>query len=127
MSAPPRPQAQTTATTTTDAMNDYMTLPADQPHDSFEAQPGVTPGRPQPLGSTVDAEGINFSVFSEHATRVDLLLFENCDSPQPYRTVRLHPQRHRSFHFWHCHVQALCGGSVYAYRMDAPRDPVAGG
>ncbi|MEU9348085.1 glycogen debranching protein GlgX [Streptomyces sp. NPDC048278] len=139
MSAPPEAQdqpaattttAMTTATTTTGTTtaNEYMTLPADQAPDTLDlVQPGVAPGHPQPLGSTVDADGVNFSVFSEHATRVDLLLFEHCDSPQPYRTVRLHPERHRSFHFWHCHVQGLGAGQVYAYRMDGPRDPAAGG
>ncbi|MEV4341785.1 glycogen debranching protein GlgX [Streptomyces sp. NPDC049590] len=85
--------------------------------------PQISPGRPQPLGSTVVDGGVNFSVFSEHATRVDLLLFDKCDDPQPSRTIRLHPDKHRSFHFWHCHVAGIGAGQVYAYRMDGPRDP----
>ncbi|MFG3281861.1 glycogen debranching protein GlgX [Streptomyces sp. NPDC048111] len=84
--------------------------------------PQITAGRPQPLGTTVDADGVNFSVFSEHATRVDLLLFDRCDDPEPSRTIQLHPDRHRSFHFWHCHVRGLGAGQVYAYRMDGPHD-----
>ncbi|ANH94702.1 MULTISPECIES: glycogen debranching protein GlgX [unclassified Streptomyces] len=84
--------------------------------------PQISAGRPQPLGSTVVDGGVNFSVFSEHATRVDLLLFDKCDDPQPSRTIHLHPDKHRSFHFWHCHVAGIGAGQVYAYRMDGPRD-----
>ncbi|MFD9004753.1 glycogen debranching protein GlgX [Streptomyces sp. NPDC059582] len=87
-----------------------------------EAVSRVGPGRPQPLGATVDADGVNFSVFSEHATRVDLLLFDRCDAPRPARVIRLHPEQHRSFHFWHCHVAGLGPGQVYAYRIDGPRN-----
>ena len=36
----------------------------------------VWPGRPFPLGATCDEEGTNFAVFSEHADRVELCLFE---------------------------------------------------
>jgi isoamylase len=77
-------------------------------------------GRPQPLGATPDGTGINFSVFSEHATAVDLLLFDHCDDPAPARVVRLDPKVHRSYHFWHCRVEGLRPGQVYAYRMDGP-------
>jgi glycogen operon protein len=80
----------------------------------------VTAGHPQPLGATPDAKGINFSVYSEHATRVELLLFDHCDDPEPSRVVVLHPDRNRSYHFWHCHVAGLGPGQVYAYRMDGP-------
>ncbi|MGH1551416.1 hypothetical protein ACRAWF_02105 [Streptomyces sp. L7] len=50
------------------------------------------------------------------------MLFEHCDSPQPYRTIPLLPDRHRSFHFWHCHVRGIGAGQVYAFRIDGPRD-----
>ncbi|WP_327232092.1 glycogen debranching protein GlgX [Streptomyces murinus] len=89
--------------------------------------PQISAGRPQPLGSTVVDGGVNFSVFSEHATRVDLLLFDKCDDPQPSQTIHLHPDKHRSFHFWHCHVAGIGAGQVYAYRMDGPRDPKRSG
>ncbi|MGW0834876.1 glycogen debranching protein GlgX [Streptomyces prunicolor] len=105
-------------------MTEQLTLSPDQATgSSLGGRPSdVTPGRPQPLGPTVDADGVNFSLFSEHATRVDLLLFEHCDSPQPYRTITLLPDRHRSFHFWHCHVSGIGAGQVYAFRIDGPRD-----
>jgi glycogen operon protein len=80
----------------------------------------VTPGRPQPLGATPDATGVNFAVYSERATSVDLLLFDHCTDERPSHVITLDPQRNRSFHFWHCHVEGLQPGQVYAYRMDGP-------
>jgi isoamylase len=44
-----------------------------QPVTQFSA---VWPGRPYPLGATWDGEGVNFALFSEHAERVDLCLFD---------------------------------------------------
>jgi glycogen operon protein len=81
----------------------------------------VRPGRPQPLGATLDREGVNFSLFSEHATRVQLLLFDHYEDLAPSRVVSLDPERHRSYHFWHCHLTGLTPGQVYAYRVDGPR------
>ncbi|WP_329581100.1 glycogen debranching protein GlgX [Kitasatospora sp. NBC_01250] len=80
----------------------------------------VTAGRPQPLGATVDANGVNFAIFSERATQVDLLLFDSYDAPVPARVITLDHERHHSYHFWHCHVSNLGPGQVYAYRMDGP-------
>ncbi|AUG78040.1 isoamylase [Kitasatospora sp. MMS16-BH015] len=84
------------------------------------ALPSVLPGRPQPLGAVPDAGGVNFSVFSQHASSVELLLFDAHDAPAPSRVITLDPERHRTFHFWHCHVAGLRPGQVYAYRMDGP-------
>ncbi|UWE09207.1 glycogen debranching protein GlgX [Actinacidiphila bryophytorum] len=86
------------------------------------ADGAVTPGHPQPLGATVTAEGVNFSLFSELATRVDLLLFDSHDAAQPSRVITMDAEHHRSFHFWHCHVAGARPGQVYAYRVDGPND-----
>ena len=43
----------------------------------------VWPGTPYPLGATWDGEGVNFAVFSEHAERVDLCLFDDKGRPMP--------------------------------------------
>ncbi|WP_157537934.1 glycogen debranching protein GlgX [Kitasatospora azatica] len=83
-------------------------------------QAGVTPGRPQPLGATVDATGVNFSIFSERATKVELLLFDSYDDLAPSRVIALDREHHNSYHFWHCHVSGVIAGQVYAYRMDGP-------
>src|SRR3974390_2098901 len=49
------------------------------------------PGRAHPLGSTVDKEGVNFSVFSRNATGVELLLFDQHDDVQPIQIIKLEP------------------------------------
>ncbi len=41
----------------------------------------VWSGRPYPLGATWDGEGVNFAIFSAHATRVELCLFDRLDAP----------------------------------------------
>ena len=50
----------------------------------------IYPGCPYPLGALVEPEGVNFSVFSKHATRVDLLLFDEPDG-SPTQIIELDP------------------------------------
>jgi glycogen operon protein len=73
-----------------------------------------------PLGATVDDEGVNFSLFSEEATGVELLLFDEHDDTQPIVTIPLDPAVNRSFHFWHVYVRHLTAGYHYAYRVHGP-------
>ena len=82
----------------------------------------VRPGRPHPLGATPDAEGTNFSLFTRHATMVELLIFERHDSPHPTKTIRLNPDINRTFYFWHVYVVGVTPGMGYAYRVDGPKD-----
>jgi isoamylase len=86
----------------------------------------VDPGRPHPLGARPDKDGVNFSLYSAHATTVELLLFDEHDDVHPAQVIRLDPSRNRTFFFWHCHVQGLRPGAHYAYRLDGPRDPETG-
>lgn len=86
----------------------------------------IAPGHPHPLGATPMPEGVNFSLFSENTTGVELLLFDSHDSPQPYQTVALDPTVNKTFHFWHVFVNGLKPGAHYAYRVDGPDDPGAG-
>jgi glycogen operon protein len=74
------------------------------------------PGRAHPVGARVVDGGVNFSVFSENATAVDLLLFERPDDPSPAEVIPLT----RDFHFWHVFVPDLTAGAIYAYRADGP-------
>jgi glycogen operon protein len=97
-----------------------MTMTEPQPAISATPMFEVTPGWPQPLGATPTPEGVNFSVFSEHATHVELLLFDHCDAPEPSSVIVLDSLRNRSYHFWHCHVSGIGPNQVYAYRMDGP-------
>ncbi len=82
----------------------------------------VRPGRPHPPGATPDPGGVNFSLYSQHAERVELLLFENAEDAEPVQTVTLKPDIHRTFFFWHVYVEGLGAGWHYAYRVDGPRD-----
>ncbi len=86
----------------------------------------VERGSPHPLGATPSAEGVNFSLFSAHATGVQLLLFAAHDAPRPSQIIALDPFVNKTFHFWHVYVRGLPAGSHYAYRVDGPSDTAAG-
>jgi glycogen operon protein len=79
----------------------------------------IKPGRAHPLGAVLDANGVNFSLFSEHATYVELLLFANHDDLEPTQIIPLDPLKYRTFHFWHVYVIGLPPSFHYAYRLDA--------
>jgi len=85
----------------------------------------VEKGAPHPLGATPDPEGVNFSLFSENATAVKLLLFQRCVS-SPFQTIPLDPRVNKTFHFWHVYVRGLRPGAHYAYRVEGPSDVSAG-
>ena len=92
------------------------------PPVSFAAEKGS----PHPLGATPSPDGVNFSLFSENATGVELLLFSTHDAPQPFQTISLDPYVNKTFHFWHVFVRGLQAGAHYAYRVDGPFNPGAG-
>jgi glycogen operon protein len=92
------------------------------PQTSFVAEKGSA----HPLGATPSPEGVNFSLFSENATGVELLLFSAHDAPQPFQTIPLDPYVNKTFHFWHVFVRGLQACAHYAYRVDGPFDPSAG-
>ncbi|MDQ3992003.1 MAG: glycogen debranching protein GlgX [Actinomycetota bacterium] len=83
----------------------------------------VWPGTPYPLGATWDGEGVNFSLFSEHATGVELCLFEGPDAPTESHRI---PLRERTDLLWHCYLPDARPGQVYGYRVDGPYKPQDG-
>lgn len=83
-------------------------------------------GHPHPLGATIGPDGVNFALFSQHATAVDLLLFDSHDDVDPIQVITLSPERNRTFHFWHVFVEGVRAGQHYAYRADGPRAPERG-
>jgi len=83
-------------------------------------------GEPSPLGATVVPAGVNFSLFSQHATAVELLLFDRFDDAAPAATVRLDAHRNKTFHYWHVFVEGIGSGQIYGYRVDGPFDPARG-
>jgi isoamylase len=83
-------------------------------------------GRSSPLGATVTDGGVNFSLFSRSATRVDLLLFDREDDAQPARVISIDPSTNRSYHYWHVFVPGVQPGQIYGYQAAGPFDPANG-
>ncbi|HEV3011530.1 MAG TPA: glycogen debranching protein GlgX [Burkholderiales bacterium] len=79
-------------------------------------------GRPHPLGATWDGAGVNFALFSKHAERVDLCLFD----PRGRREIERVPVRERSDFVWHCYLPEARPGLLYGYRVHGPHDPDRG-
>ena len=77
-------------------------------------------GHPHPLGAIPDENGVSFTIFSRHATSVELLLFNEHDDPEPMQKIALDPRINKTFHFWHVYVHGLKPGAHYAYRVDGP-------
>jgi len=77
----------------------------------------IMSGRAHPLGATPSKTGVNFSIFSENATSVELLLFDSHTSPEPFKTIILDAKKNNTFHFWHVFVKGLKPGVAYAYRV----------
>jgi isoamylase len=71
-------------------------------------------------------DGVNFCVFSQNATAVELLLFDSATPNKPARIVTLDPHRNRTADYWHVFVPDLTPGQLYAYRVDGPFDPANG-
>src|SRR3954452_7392749 len=86
----------------------------------------ITPGTSSPLGATPCRGGVNFSVFSKHATGMELLLFDRVDEASPARVIRVDPAANRTYHYWHVFVPGLRAGQIYGYRAAGPSDPAKG-
>ena len=79
-------------------------------------------GHYYPLGATWNGSGVNFALFSENATGVELCLFDELVQPEAAR-VRL---TERSDHVWHGFLPELRPGQLYGYRVEGPYDPAKG-
>ena len=88
--------------------------------------PACSPGKPMPLGASLAGDGVQFAVFSRHATAVSLLLFDRAEDAAPAAELPLDPERHRTGDIWHAHVPGLRAGQCYLYRVDGPYAPRAG-
>jgi isoamylase len=69
-------------------------------------------------GATWTAEGVNFSVFSRSAQKVELLLYTAADSREPIEVITLDPETNRTHFFWHVFVEGLPPGVCYTWRVD---------
>ena len=83
----------------------------------------VWPGKPYPLGATWDGEGVNFALFSEHATAVELCLYDGPESDKESHRIRL---EERTDQVWHIYLPGLWPGHHYGYRVHGPYAPQEG-
>jgi isoamylase len=82
----------------------------------------VWPGRPYPLGSTWDGEGVNFALYSEHAEKVELCLFDNSGKRETLRV----PLPEQTDMVWHGYLPEVRPGQLYGYRVHGPYAPAEG-
>ena len=83
----------------------------------------VWPGRPYPLGATWDGTGVNFALFSEHATGVELCLFNDDGDVEESAKIQL---TERTDQVWHCYLPDARPGQYYGYRVHGPYEPLNG-
>ncbi|MEO8718244.1 MAG: glycogen debranching protein GlgX [Burkholderiales bacterium] len=79
-------------------------------------------GAPYPKGATWDGEGVNFALFSEHAEKVELCLFDEAGG----RELQRIEIRERTDDVWHCYLPEARPGQVYGYRVHGPYRPQDG-
>ena len=82
------------------------------------------PGTRFPPGANWTPEGVNFSVFSRNANRVQLLLYDSSDSAAPVQVVDLDRDANRTYFFWHVLVEGLPAGTHYTWRVDGGKELV---
>ncbi len=87
---------------------------------------GVEPGTPELLGAILQPGGVNFSLFSYHASAVELLLFDRPNQAKPSAVFRLDPETHRTGSYWHIFIPGLKAGQLYGYRLHGPYQPEQG-
>jgi glycogen debranching enzyme len=84
--------------------------------------PALQPGKPWPLGASVDSHGVNFAVFSAHATALELCLYDAEGRVETARSAL----PGRSGDIWHGHLGGAAAGQVYGLRAHGPWSPQQG-
>jgi glycogen operon protein len=92
------------------------------PVRTLVAPSAVWRGRPYPLGASWDGAGVNFALFSKHAERVELCLFD----PRGRREIERVEVRERTDYVWHCYLPEARPGLIYGYRVHGPHEPDRG-
>ncbi len=83
----------------------------------------IWPGKPYPRGANWDGKGTNFSLFSENAESVELILFDSTEDQHPVQTITIHS---KSASIWHCYLPGIGPGQLYAYRVHGHYEPKEG-
>jgi len=81
------------------------------------------PGSGYPLGATWNGDGVNFALFSENATAVELCLFDRGDQDKESHRIRI---EERTNHIWHVYLPEVRPGQLYGYRVHGPYEPMSG-
>jgi len=83
---------------------------------------GLSSGDHHALGARWDGEGVNFALFSAHAEKVELCLFDASGQTE----IARHALPERTHDIWHGYLPGLAPGAVYGYRVYGPYNPHAG-
>ncbi|MES2268402.1 MAG: glycogen debranching protein GlgX [Bacteroidota bacterium] len=84
----------------------------------------IYPGKPYPLGATYDGQGVNFALYSDNATDVELCLFDSAaDEKEPEERIKITERTHQ---IWHCYLPGIKPGQLYGYRVHGPYAPEQG-
>ena len=83
----------------------------------------VYPGHPYPLGATWDGNGVNFALYADNATKVELCLYSSITSKRESTKIELQERTHQ---IWHTYIPNLKPGQLYGYRVHGPYDPQKG-
>jgi isoamylase len=83
----------------------------------------IYPGKPYPLGATWDGKGVNFALFADNATGVELCLFNEEGNGQTEERIHVAERTHQ---VWHCYVPGISPGQLFGYRVMGDYDPVSG-
>jgi glycogen operon protein len=94
--------------------------------DSHKPPLQTSPGNPLPLGTTVSERGVQFSLFSRHATSVVLQLFSSSRDKESSHEITLDPEINKTGDVWHIFLEGIKTGQLYGYRADGPYRPREG-
>jgi isoamylase len=83
----------------------------------------LMPGHPYPLGANYDNDGVNFAIFAENATAVELCLFRRSTDKKEHKKISLWERSHQ---VWHVYIPGIKPGQLYGYRVHGPYEPLNG-
>lgn len=92
----------------------------------MNAAPRIRTGTPLPLGATPIADGVNFALFSRHATKIWLELYDAATADKPSARYELTAEQHRTGDIWHIWLAGIQPGQRYGYRAEGPWNPDMG-
>jgi isoamylase len=102
--------------------NTHAVRPAEEQFASVRER-RIWPGKPFPMGSSWDGLGVNFTLFSNHAKSVELLLFDSAHDAEPSAVI---PLPEKTGPVWHGYLPHVRPGQLYGYRVDGDYRPEEG-